>query len=181
MKKIKNIVLDLDNTLISAEPTEDFPFNNQKIVKKTNSFSDRWNMDDYYIVVERPHLQEFLDFLFKNYNVSVWTAATKDYALFIVKHILLKKPNRKLDWIMFSYHCDLSYDKFGPSKDLRMLWDEFGLKGFNSDNTLIIDDLNEVYDCQPDNCINIKAFEFLKENSEKDEELKKIKDILSVL
>ena len=39
------------------------------------------DMDGYYIVFERPGLQEFLDYLFANYIVSVWTAATKDYAI----------------------------------------------------------------------------------------------------
>ena len=84
-KKI-NILLDLDQTLISAEATEDFNF---KKYKQKGSHFDLHDMDGYYIVFERQYLQEFLDFLFKKFNISVWTAASKDYALFIIKTHLL--------------------------------------------------------------------------------------------
>lgn len=180
MSKIKNIILDLDNTLISAEALEDFPFSQKGIKDKVVKF-ELWNMDNYYIVFERPYLQEFLDFIFEHYNVSVWTAATKDYALFVIKHILLKKPNRKLDWIMFSYHCKLSKNEYNASKHLNMLWSVFKFKGYNEKNTLIIDDYDEVYNCQPENAIHIKAFEILDRDSEKDDELLKIKKILSTI
>jgi TFIIF-interacting CTD phosphatase-like protein len=174
-KTKKNVFLDLDNTLLSAEALEDFPFDEEGMRDKAINFAIH-DMDGYYIVFERPHVQDFLDWLFKNYNVSVWTAASKDYALFIVQEILLKKPNRKLDCILFSYHCDISKDKYGFSKKLSLVFNEFDLDGYNEDNTIIIDDLYEVYESQPDRCINIKGFEILGENSENDTELISIKD-----
>ena len=82
----KNILLDLDQTLISAEASEDFDIDKHKERSKLFSWKD---MDGYYIVFERPHLSEFLDYIFENFNVSVWTAASKDYALFIIEHIIL--------------------------------------------------------------------------------------------
>lgn len=168
-----NVILDLDNTLISAEALTDFPFTEQGMREKALKFPIH-DMDGYYIVFERPHLQSFLDHLFKNYNVSIWTAATKDYALFIIKHIILKKPNRNLQFIMFSYHCDISKKLFKNSKDLRLIWNIFKLPGFTSDNSLIIDDLREVYDTQPQNAIHIKAFEILESDSETDDQLMEI-------
>jgi TFIIF-interacting CTD phosphatase-like protein len=166
----KNILLDLDQTLISAEADEEFDF--KKFKEKTKLFKFK-DMDGLYLVFERPYLQEFLDYLFKNFNVSIWTAASKDYALFIIEKILLqKKPDRKLDYIFFSYHCDLSDDKKRCTKDLDMLWDEYKLSNYNKNNTFILDDLDEVHDVQKNNCIVAPAFEFQKNGSENDTFLK---------
>ena len=165
-----NVILDLDNTLISAEALTDFPFKKDGMREKALKFSIH-DMDGYYIVFERPGLQEFLDYLFKNYTISIWTAATKDYALFIIKHIILKNPNRRLNYIMFSYHCNISKKLFKNSKDLRLLWNIFKLPNFNPENSIIIDDLDEVYETQPNNAIHIKAFEILDKDSENDTEL----------
>lgn len=172
-----NILLDLDNTLISAEALEEFPFTQKGIRKKAIQFAIH-DMDGYYIVFERPGVQEFLDWLFENYNVSVWTAASKDYALFIIENIILTKPERQLDYIFFSYHCDISKKMYSASKRLKLLFEKFNLPGYNEHNTLIVDDLGEVYKCQPNNAIAIKAFEILEEGSEKDTELVTIRRLI---
>ena len=80
---MKNFFLDLDQTIICSETLKDLKeYENYKDKMKKYKYK---NMDDCYIVFERPNLQSFLDFLFKNYNVSIWTAASKDYALFIIE------------------------------------------------------------------------------------------------
>lgn len=173
-KKKNNVILDLDNTLISAEALEEFPFEEKGIKEKAKNFTIH-DMDGYYIVFERPNLQIFLDWLFENYNVAVWTAASKDYALFIIDQIILKKPNRKLDFILFSYHCDISRKKYKYSKQLKLIFDVFKIDNYNDNNTIIIDDYDEVYKCQTSNCIPVKAFNILAQDSEKDNEFKKIK------
>ena len=167
-----NILLDLDQTLISAEALEEYDSKNNK--KKSKKFKYH-NMDGYYIVFERPGLQDFLTYLFENFNVSIWTAATKDYALFIVDKIILNnKPERQLDYIFFKYHCNISNTLKNSTKDLSMLWDIYNI-GYKKDNTLIIDDYNEVYKTQPENCIIAKPFEFTQENSENDKFLINLK------
>lgn len=169
--KNKNVLLDLDNTLICAEPTEDI-FNIPNVEKKIVEYTmdvpvNYYNMDDYYLVFERPYLQEFLDFLFENYNVSIWTAASKDYALFIIDNII-SRPNRNIDYIFFSYHCNLSKKKYnGRIKDLSMLWDQYKLPGYEPDNTIIIDDYNKVTDPQPDISISAPAYEIFEESKGK--------------
>jgi hypothetical protein len=164
-----NIMLDLDQTLISAEPLEDFPFDKPGIKEKALKFAIH-NMEDYYIIFERPHLQDFLDYLFENFNVSVWTAASKDYALWVIDKIVLRRPGRKLDFIFYSYHCDLSTKKCKrSSKDLRMLWKHFKLPNYGSHNTLIIDDLPNVWKQSSCNTIAAVPFEVLNEDSENDE------------
>lgn len=179
-KKKFNIILDLDNTLLSAVPLEEFSWD-AKTKRKSLNF-DIHNMEEYYIIFERPYLQSFLTFLFKNFNVSVWSAASKDYVLFVVKEIILKNhPERKLDYIFFSYHCNWSKTKMRGIKKLDMIWDVFKIKGFNQSNTFIIDDLPDVQKIQPCNCLAIKEFEFEHEGSENDDELKRLMDRLKKL
>ncbi len=173
-RKKNNVILDLDNTLLSAEALEDFPFSTPGIDKKAKKFAIH-DMDGYYIIFERPYCQEFLDWLFKHYNVAIWTAASKDYALFIVENIILKKPGRKLDFIFFSYHCEFSKAMYSYVKKLAFITNDIEIKHYLPHNTIIIDDLPQVYACQPDQCIPIKAFEMLNEGSENDQELKLIK------
>lgn len=168
----KNLILDLDQTLLSSE--------NPMILRK-KKYEDKYkkfnykNMDNIYIVFERPHLQEFLDYVFKNFNVSIWTAASTYYALFIIDKIIIgDKKDRKLDWIFTSYHTKISKRKTGTSKNLNMLKDYYAFNNYNKYNTIIIDDNCEVFDTQPLNCIKAVPFEFKKKNSENDIFLKKL-------
>lgn len=129
-------------------------------------------MEGVYKVFERPGLQEFLDFLFENFNVSVWTAASKSYALFIIDEFILKDhPERQMDYVLFSYHCKKSRRIKDTQKALDILKNDFELLNFDMDRTYIIDDHPEVYSAQPDNCIQVKAFEFTERKSFEDREL----------
>lgn len=173
-----NILLDLDQTCISAESLDgkrpEFDFQNKEHTEKAKKFSYK-NMDDYYIIFERPGLQEFLDYLFKNFNVSVWTAASKDYALFIIDKIIIgNHKDRKLDWIFFSYHCKISEKKTDHSKSLSLLGNLYNFSDYNMNNTVILDDNDEVYFSQPQNCIISPPFEFKEENSHNDDFLKEL-------
>ena len=172
-KHKKNLLLDLDQTVISGEASEEIDFNKYKEKSKLFRSDD---MDGYYMIYSRPYLQEFLDYAFANFNVTVWTAATKDYALFICEKIIINnRPERKLDFIFFSYHCDLSKKFKKYSKELCMLWDVHKLPGYSEKNTVIIDDYKaDVHKCQPNNCIIAPPFEFTKKESEKDTFLKDI-------
>lgn len=170
-----NIFLDIDQTLIAAVPLvideddedEDF-FDFRKYKEKAKRF-DFENMDDYYVIFERPYLQKFLDYLFENFNVNIWTAASKDYALFIIEHIIIgNHQNRKIDYTFFNYHCSLSSKFKKGTKDLSMLWDVYKDHNFSPLNTFILDDYDEVYNTQPNNCIFADAFHFTKKGSEKD-------------
>lgn len=172
--KLKNInvVLDLDNTLIYSIPCDKLP-------KNTNSYLHSmkfYKMDDDYYVFERPGLQEFLDWLYKNYNISVWSAASPDYVDFIVKNII-EKNGRKVDYVLNSDNCENCQKIFGEKhiKNLNMLWKVHKLKGFAPHNTLIIDDLKMVCKVQPNNSIQIKSFNTNRKESIKDTELKRIK------
>jgi len=172
-----NIILDLDQTIISAEDNNDY--DSKKHGKKALKFKYHELKEDgeiYYTIFERPGLQEFLTFIFANFNVSVWTAASKDYALFIIDKIIMANyPERKLDWIFFSYHCKVSNRIKNGTKDLSMLWDVYKLDGYTQNNTIIIDDYDEVHKTQPKNCVIAEAFEFFNKNSHKDKYLRRLK------
>jgi TFIIF-interacting CTD phosphatase-like protein len=162
MSKKWNVLLDLDQTLISGEEYKGFKHEN-----RLDKFEVKL-MDKEYIVFARPHLQQFLDFLFKYFNVSVWTAASKSYALFIIDNFILTKPNRRLDFMFFSYHCNYSVKCKKGLKGLNVLWENFKLTHYNESNTIIIDDNPEVKSIQKCNCYNIKPFYALKNGSEND-------------
>ncbi len=170
-----HIILDLDQTLISAEATEEYDFEKNKDKARLYKYH---NMDNYYIVFERPGLQEFLDYLFDNFNVSVWTAATKDYALFIIKHIILRKNNRSLVNVFFSYHCNISEKRMKGTKDIMTLSELFQLGEYPLNTTYILDDYDEVYKTQPDNCLIAEPFNFTDRKSHQDEFLMRAREAL---
>ena len=168
----KNIILDLDQTLIYSETRKDF-----KPSQKMERFNYVW-LDDDFITFARPHLQEFLDFVFKHYNVAVWTAANKSYAVAIIKKFVLVKPGRRLDFVFYSDHCDISRQQKRGLKGLTILWDYFKMRGYGPENTLIIDDNNDVNRIQKRNCYHIPEFDYNTRGSENDNELVKLMEIL---
>lgn len=167
-----NVFLDLDATviwsgLLQAEDEEEV-YNIEKYKKKARNFHFE-NMDGYYVIFERPGLQKFLNFLFKNFNVSVWTAADQAYGSFIIKNFILNKhPSRKLNYAFFNYHTNKSFDIKNGQKDLRLIYDIYQIPGYNTDNTFIIDDNQLVFETQPNNCIIAPQFDFTDGNSEDD-------------
>lgn len=158
---MKHFILDLDQTIICANnPSSLNKLSSQHISKfKFHQMTDE-NDKVIYVIAERPYLQEFLDYIFKHFKVSVWTAATKSYAFFIVQNIILTKPNRKINYILYSDHCEYSTAKKKAIKSLSILWD---LPGFKKENTIILDDNLEVFNEQKDNCIRAKPFYFTSE------------------
>jgi TFIIF-interacting CTD phosphatase-like protein len=156
-----NVILDLDNTIINAIEMS------QKINVPSQTNLEYRDMVPLFRVYARPHLQEFLDFLFDNFNVSVFTAADKDYALFIIENfIYANRPDRKLKVFFYRYHVDKSHKEYGGVKDLRILWDMFKVDGFYPCNTIIIDDLDMVAKTNPYNVLPVKAFYVINDEDE---------------
>lgn len=170
LQQKKNIFLDLDHTLICSEEYT------SQIMEDVYKYSDHAFIEPY-VTVARPNLQKFLDYLFANYNVCIWTAASKNYASFIYdRFIKFYNRNRCLKLLLYNVHCEMSSDILGGSKKLSMLWEQWNLPGFNEKNTYIIDDLKEVFTIQPTNCIRIKPFKI--KGGEYDNELERIIDYL---
>jgi hypothetical protein len=158
-----NVCLDLDNTLIQAlEPSD-----RKKIPSELSSKFRYVDYIPFFRIYERPHLQRFLDYIFEHFNVSVITAAEKQYGLFIIENFILTKPERKLSFVFYRYHVDLSREIYSGVKDLRMLWELFKIPGFYKHNTVIIDDLDMVYQTNPNNTIRIPGFFIVDEETNK--------------
>ena len=143
-----HIILDIDQTLVLSVP---------KVERVGKKFLEGKIYHDlpHHITIERPFLQYFLDELFKNFNVSIWTAGTKDYADMVLEKIL---RGRKPKYVFHNEHCRISREVYGNIKDLRLLWDNFRIKSFKPTETILLDDLKENCSHQPDKCIWIKGF-----------------------
>lgn len=198
-KSKPNIILDLDQTLIYAEPLgKNIEEKKRKLSKQIDRFAPSgfnketlsydssvplknrniFIMDNDYIIFLRPGLQDFMDYLFKNFNVCVWTAASKDYALYIIQYILLLMdenenklyPERHIELIMFYYHCILSKNEVGGTKNLCILWDKLGFEHLSPENTLILDDNHDVYKTQKEICMKASEFIVSKQKNDKSHE-----------
>ena len=159
-----NVILDLDNTLLCAVPFEYISSEKYKI------YSEKLKYEDFYFqgkplyrIYLRPHLEDFLDYLFDEFNVSVFTNAEKDYADFVVKNIIFGKSTqpRKLDFVFYRYHSNIALQNYGKMKDLRLIWEMAHIYYFFPSNTVIIDDLNLVKNSNYYNCLAIKPFELM--------------------
>lgn len=167
-----NVILDLDNTIISSltkkemekgrynEITEELEHFHKDNIKKIENMK----MDGEYTVFIRPHLDVFLDYLFENFEVSVWTAASENYAKFIIENIILRgnRSDKKLKEFLHSKHCDKSQKKYSKKspKDLRYLFNENDYKqDFSNCNTVIIDDLYEVNRVNSTNTLRADVFD----------------------
>lgn len=180
MNNKKLILLDLDNTLICAEDLANVS-DDSKIVKARSIFRTV-RMEDYYDIFERPYLQEFLDYLFENFNVGIWTASSKDYAIFVIKNFIIEpekkvRLNRKINLFLCSHHCNVSKKYFkGITKDLKLISDRWNLKDLS--DLILIDDLEILAEHQPNNVISIKPFFYDKDEAYNDNELFKLIETL---
>lgn len=178
-----NVILDLDNTIINSLEE----YERKEISPEFQDQFDYKDMAAYGMrVFARPGLQEFLDFLFQNFNVSVFTAAEQEYALFIINNFLLTKPNRKIHYMFFRYHVDMGIERYDGTKDLRLLFNIFNVPNFYPCNTVIIDDLSDVREANPLNTIVIKSFDVAKDGkivteSAQDNDLERVRSILKNL
>jgi TFIIF-interacting CTD phosphatase-like protein len=101
-KKKINVFLDLDNTLIWSLDLEKISKDPPKWMKKFKYI----DMPKEYRIFQRPGLQKFLNWLFKNFNVSIWSAASPAYVEFIAKNIV-ENDNRQLEHVLNSENCAL--------------------------------------------------------------------------
>jgi hypothetical protein len=159
-----NVILDLDNTLIETLPNDLFN-------KLPRNFTSQFNIVDFPSIgakiILRPGLRRFLDFLFDNFRVSIFTAASKDYAQYI-RDKIVAPPNtftpsghpRVIYSMLDGTHNDFSKRKYGKFKQIKTFSD-FGVPDIDDCNSILIDDLDEVQAANPNNVIRILPFKML--------------------
>lgn len=162
------------------------------------------------VMIERPNLETFLDYLFANCTVSVWTWSDRDYAKDIADRYLIRgRTDRKIKYIFSAKNArestgnnndnndndnnddvknadDDSFKPDGHSKDLNYLWYRKKLPCFAECNTILIDDLprNSVNPSNIKNSITIKPFALfgeVKDRSDPYEDVSDDKTLLEVI
>jgi TFIIF-interacting CTD phosphatase-like protein len=181
----KLVLIDLDNTIICSE---DLSIDDSKTLGNLDEARKNFKtvrMEDYYDVFERPHLQEFLDYLFGHFKVGVWTASSKDYAIFVIKNFITH-PNgvalssRHIHLFLCSHHCNVSKKHFkGVSKDLKLLSEKWGFADLK--DMILIDDLEKLATHQPSNVVWIRPFFYDRRQAALDDELLRVKESLQKL
>jgi|LauGreDrversion4_2_1035121.scaffolds.fasta_scaffold31048_4 TFIIF-interacting CTD phosphatase-like protein len=141
MKKIQNIVLDIDQTLLDAHLNPD---NNT-----ANTMSD-------YTFFLRPYLARFLNFLFEHFNVAIWTAADTEYAHYVVNNIIAPMTGRRPQFIMSRPDYQDCLLKGLGHKNLVYLSQKY--PQFDYNKTIIIDDLDYVKATNGVRCIALPKF-----------------------
>ena len=83
------------------------------------------------------------------------------------------KPGRKLEYVFFSYHCNLSKNRYkGNHKRLALLSHDFQLASiFPIPGSVLVDDLEDWSKDQKDLVMIIKAYELSDPNAHEDTEL----------
>ena len=164
-RKQINVILDLDHTILHS-------ISMNEVHKLPEEFQRKFTFVDFnnqLRIFARPHLQQFLDFLFENFNVSVFTAGTDSYAKFIVNNFIIHKdkPERSIDVIFSRDDVDIAHMKYGKMKNLQYFYDHFYTGKqleYNRCNTVIIDDTIDVITSNPNNSIEINPFRIITTN-----------------
>jgi hypothetical protein len=169
------IVLDLDNTLVCT-------VNKHHMIRLLNNRQlslplQYIDVDEDHISYLRPYLFDFLDTIFQQFDVSVFTAAGTGYANIVVDKIF---SNYHLDGVLSN--PDYQECLFLNGKHKYIDYISTKINGYERVNTRIIDDSNLVAMSNPDNIIRVKAFDVLSFDGElnmdclKDIELKRLMD-----
>lgn len=126
-----HVILDLDETLIHSATKK------HKIDNEYFHIGD--DKDPIYIVYKRNGLNEFIEWLFQKFEkVSVWTAATADYAVEIIIKSKLVNESRNIEYLLVRQHVEITEKKECGSKCIDCMRDFFitdNIKG-----VIIVDD-----------------------------------------
>lgn len=193
MNKI-NIILDLDECCIHSLEISKDNYNNfneyrDNIIKKGYNVAKfiikiSKNEDIYFLTFIRPHLKEFIRYLFKNYNISVWSNGDYRYVKKICNIIFTNQQKKKLNYIFAKKN--IKKFKVIPRNIVRdinnkkTLYDLTSKKGvkvlsylfknkpysilFKKENTILIDNLKEHLDFNKTNMIHIRDWFFFEKN-----------------
>lgn len=179
-----NIILDIDETLVYfihhryfKHSWDPLPEKEKKKYRVVESKSGLFLM--------RPHLEEFLEWIFEHCNVYLWTWSDIEYAEGVAKMVTGGHP-KKFKGILVDEDANASSQEHGNSKDLNYLWYAKKMKCFHECNTILIDDLpgNSVNTSNAKNSITINPFGIfgeVKARTDPYEDLSKDKTLLDVL
>lgn len=154
---IKDIVLDLDETLIHGVPLGD-PNLTSRIQELKRVLNYKIMEDQSYIIFERPYVRSFLNYACSIANVSVWTAASQTYGNFIVR-MLFDEPYRQCKAFFHRDHCMSSEKATGYLKSLEWLSSVGAVNAYpHHTEMILVDDRSDIALANPHTAIVIDAF-----------------------
>lgn len=159
----KLLILDLDETLIFASET---PLSQPPDFLVSNN----------YYVYKRPFVEQFLVWCFENFDVAVWTSATKDYAAEIVANIF-PQPQGNLSFLWSRERCTPSLDLETQETFWEKKITKLRRRGYNLENIIVVDDTPQMWRNSYGNLVRVKSYFGELEDSE----LGKLKSYLEIL
>jgi TFIIF-interacting CTD phosphatase-like protein len=153
LPKNKNLILDLDNTLIFSEPLD-----HNNIQTKLDSFIIKDEEVRLYVIKERPYLRRFIKEINKYYNIGVWTASEGYYSEAIISNLF---DGIDLSVVYLRKQCDIEMDPNTKvvtkiKKPISKIISEN--KQFDKTNTLVIDDNITTFEDNPENAIHVSSW-----------------------
>ena len=134
-----------------------------------------------HTIVHRPYLPEFLDFLFKNFAVMIWSSARPQNVAKMVTAVLTPQQNGDLVGMWNRQHLRLPAEDYEANvqvfKHLTFIWEDaeiqsmaqvFGVEPWNQATTILIDDSKLKGAAQPFNLLEIPTFEGKDEQMKSD-------------
>ena len=116
------------------------------------------------LVFLRPSLSQFLEFLFANYEVAVWTSCPYFSAMPLVEAIFTPMQIAQLQFIFTRVNCELMRN-YGSRKNLQAIWQLY--PRYNAQNTLLLDD-DAAKIVQLENWIEVPKYIATTDNSKND-------------
>lgn len=116
-------LLDLDETLIKFSP-DDLPL-----------FLERYRVNDGYVYI-RPYARELIEYIMKEHDLGIWTAAESIWADMFLEHLGIPKDKFKLVW------SRSDTDESGLKTDRIFLTKS---PGVSLDKTVLLDDRNHPF------------------------------------
>ncbi|KAI9021657.1 HAD-like domain-containing protein [Phycomyces nitens] len=109
----------------------------------------------------RPYQDRFLDYIFKHFEVMVWSSAQPINVDRMCRMFEAHRPNLLKVWDRTSFNLTpAEYNKKTLTiKDLEIIWRKFDK--YNATNTIMLDDSTEKLTMQPHNHVHIKTFDHL--------------------
>ena len=149
VKNEKLIILDLNGTLLYRQ------YNKSKTILRNDTPDFVIGYFDCYL---RPGLDKFIEYIFKNYTVGIWTSATKVNAIPLINKVFEKYLD-KLEFILTREDCSdvkNSDDDHTSTKDVcKKIW---RTSKWNELNTIIIEDSDKKHSLNKKNVVIIEEY-----------------------
>lgn len=163
------IVLDIDETLISSNVVLENELDTIDQNQFDFNFTLSWQSETYYVFIKkRPFLDEFIEYLVKDFEIAVFTAADREYATKILQHLGIFD---RLKFFKSRESLSIGFDWFKLFVYLKKLK---SIPDIDLKKTVIIDDTKEVANRNSKNLIHVNQFKWNRKSCENDATLLKV-------